>query len=532
MRIRHNVTFFPERGGSESYKQPLGKCWKRYTSTTFEQPSYKVDSALGTPVPWGGHLGRCHGLRIIHPANKQNNNNNTITTIMKNPPVTRKRRVNTILNHPVLKASELVSASGLGAGRRSGVGQAILSDIDRVTDGALRKAINVMSGDTIFKNKSKKALRKEQSRFGDGTKAGTGIKGKVNIRKPRKQSYGMSATQIAAPASLGISTLKTPAAQTRTSNGVRVRNRELVIATINGSSAFTVAAQIPINPGLSGTFPWLNLQAQQYESYKIHSLKAIYIPVTNSTVSGSIMIIPDYDASDMEPLTEIAAANNIGAMESVVWNSMEMKLNPKEMMVPGPKKYVRGTMVGGDLKTFDAGLIYVCTNNCSITTIIGKLWLEYDIEFFSPQTASANVQNYPKYHTEYYINGNQSITKNILTTVNFINPIYDPLRTSVTAGLVTPPAGCYLVEFTITAYDSTPETNLLTVTNTGTSTLLTPGGFTCSYGTGATSNTTTAAGCFLVYVTPGQTLGLNITLTGATGPLVITNQSRMIISAA
>lgn len=170
----------------------------------------------------------------------------------------------------------------------------------------------------------------------------------------------------------------------------RIRHRELLDPSVLGSTTYNVQSVIELNPGLEATFPWLAPQALQWEQYIAHHIAVIYIPIAPTDTQGTITISPSYDPSDPEPTTEQQLSNAVDTVEVTVWQRTKVPLRKAAMMTPGPKKFIRGAMVAGDIKTFDAGVLYVATNNCANTNPIGKLWIEYDFEFFVPQN-SPNV---------------------------------------------------------------------------------------------------------------------------------------------
>jgi hypothetical protein len=68
-----------------------------------------------------------------------------------------------------------------------------------------------------------------------------------------------------------------------------------------------------------------------------------------------------------------------------VWKNLELKLDVSALMGLGPRKFVRDSVRAGDLKTYDAGFVVIATVTGANTNTIGKLFVEYDIEFFTPQ---------------------------------------------------------------------------------------------------------------------------------------------------
>jgi hypothetical protein len=166
----------------------------------------------------------------------------------------------------------------------------------------------------------------------------------------------------------------------------RIQHREL-IASIAGTSGFTVANSFSINPGLAASFPWLSTQAVGWEQYKFHKLRFCYYTRCSTATAGSMMMVPDYDAADAAPANEQIASSYRDVVEEAPWiPEVCCRLDPQAMMEPGNRKYVRtGALAANlDVKTYDSGSFFVCTTDGSATNW-GKLWVEYDVEFFVPQ---------------------------------------------------------------------------------------------------------------------------------------------------
>lgn len=172
-------------------------------------------------------------------------------------------------------------------------------------------------------------------------------------------------------------------------NSTRIVHRELV-ASIVGSAAFAVNQSIPLNPGLASSFPWLSSQAQAWEQYRFNRLKFCYYTRTGSSTSGSVQLVPDYDAADAAPASEQIASSFEDVVEDAPWKDLESVLNPQAMFPMGPKKFIRSGALPAnlDIKTYDAGQMFVCTTDGAAVNW-GKLWVEYDVELSVPANPAA-----------------------------------------------------------------------------------------------------------------------------------------------
>jgi hypothetical protein len=175
-----------------------------------------------------------------------------------------------------------------------------------------------------------------------------------------------------------------PARIQSSKNSVRIKHKELV-ANISGSVDFTVALSMALNPGLSTSFPWLASQAAAWETYHFHSLRYCYHTRTGTGVPGSVILAPDYDASDAAPSSELAVSNYEDMREDAPWKDVCSILNESAMYPLGPRKYIRNGALSSnvDVKTYDVGTMHICTIDGTAVPW-GKLWVEYDVTLETP----------------------------------------------------------------------------------------------------------------------------------------------------
>lgn len=165
-----------------------------------------------------------------------------------------------------------------------------------------------------------------------------------------------------------------------TNDGIRIRKREL-LSSVTGSVNFAIANSYALNPGVASSFPWLSTQAAGWEQYKFHKLKYCYYTRTGTSTPGSVILVPDYDAADAAPTSEIQAMDYKDAKEEVPWVvEFCCDLNPKAMFPNGGTKFIRqGTVPNTDIKTYDAGNFFAITTDGTAVNW-GKLFVEYDVE--------------------------------------------------------------------------------------------------------------------------------------------------------
>ncbi len=206
----------------------------------------------------------------------------------------------------------------------------------------------------------------------------------------RNMAYGSIQRAVSAPVSMA-STVRNiqPKISYNGSNSCCIMHREL-IATINHSSSFATTS-FALNPGLSATFPWLAPMAAQWEQYKFKKLIFNYVTRTSTTTVGSVLLAPDYDASDSAPSSEVNMASYQDCVEDVPWKNLVCRLNAASMHIIQQRKYLRTGAIpsGTDVKLYDVGNFFVGTTGGVNTDPIGKLYVEYEVEFYVPQKESS-----------------------------------------------------------------------------------------------------------------------------------------------
>lgn len=199
-------------------------------------------------------------------------------------------------------------------------------------------------------------------------------------RKPRRA--GQRASNSAPAAYSAGYEFKRPA-QGNFGAAYRVKHSEL-LTTVVGSEDYATA-NFKINPGLIDTFPWLSTIALKYEQYTVRMMRFRFVTRVGTGTHGSVILSPDYDAGDAPPNTEQEATSTANAKEDVPWKNFAVNLVQSSMHPNGNRKFTRGGLVVGDIRNFDVGQLTVATVGMSNATGVGKLWVDYVIDFYVPQ---------------------------------------------------------------------------------------------------------------------------------------------------
>lgn len=240
------------------------------------------------------------------------------------------------------------------------------------------------------------------------------------------------------------------------------------IGEVLGSVAFATTAYA-IQPGIAATFPWLSRQAPQWERYKFNSLEFYYRPEVSAYAtngqSGKVILNADYDASDAPPTTKQQVEDSMPHADCMPYNSVSLKLNPKQLAEPG-RKYVRAGPVPAstDIKLYDGGVLNVSTYGNQNTSAMGELHVRYSVTFEVP-ILDSTTSAFPNRSVSLFTTGSTSATSQscgatgVATQALLANAAANGLGCVNTAGSVLVPAGNYLIDMT-TNFNSTTNLNV------------------------------------------------------------------------
>lgn len=182
-----------------------------------------------------------------------------------------------------------------------------------------------------------------------------------------------------------------PGAKMRSNGNItRVTHREF-ISDITSNAAGFATTNIAINPGNATAFPWLSAIAANYESYTFKKLAYRYVPLCPTSTQGRITMAIDYDARDSIPSSKAVLSSYQGSVATPVWQQGLCVATSSNLVKFTKQRYVSGPTVpaNSDIKTYHLGYFILGTSNTpAASTQLGELWVEYDVEFQTPQIAS------------------------------------------------------------------------------------------------------------------------------------------------
>jgi len=174
-----------------------------------------------------------------------------------------------------------------------------------------------------------------------------------------------------------------------TSRRMQTISEDEYIGEINGSVGFATTSY-PCNPGQASMLPWGNKIAALYEEYDFVKLEYYYkrevSEYATQGTTGKIMLSFDYDASDTGPTTKQQVEDSVPHMDGMPSDPV-IRLNIDCARIrKNASKYVRpgAQPANTDIKTYDAGNLYVSTYGNQNTTNLGELRVKYTLRLSEP----------------------------------------------------------------------------------------------------------------------------------------------------
>lgn len=234
-------------------------------------------------------------------------------------------------------------------------------------------------------------------------------KSKKNKTKAKKTGQSPNQVKVLAPASVGQrQTIKKPRTRTSKSGNYCVSHSELVDSII-GNNDF-VNSSFTINPGVQSVFPWLSQIAPNYESYKFKKLHFRYVPSVGSQQSGTMYMAPEFNNNDLPPTDESQLASYDDCVTGSVWTNHVYRCSAQNLN-KRKSYFVRSGSLpsNADVDLYDVGYLNITALDCGSTLKVGKLWVDYDVEFMTPQSAQPGVGR--ALSAKFTANGEVAMTK-------------------------------------------------------------------------------------------------------------------------
>lgn len=195
-----------------------------------------------------------------------------------------------------------------------------------------------------------------------------------------------------APVAIGNRTHTVDPKITVMANGnTRVVHSEYYGDLVGSTLPFWIAEIIALNPGMINSFPWLNEIASRFENYKFKKLNVRFLTERPTTESGYVAIVPDYDPHDLQPVSKTAAFQYQGVAKCAPWENMTQVNAKPNLHKVGKEFFVRQGILPGatDIALYDTGNIFICVGGNSGAVTLGEIWIDYEVELYTPQLDSS-----------------------------------------------------------------------------------------------------------------------------------------------
>lgn len=194
------------------------------------------------------------------------------------------------------------------------------------------------------------------------------------------------------------------------------------VANVVGTSAFTLAQTLYLNPGNTTLFPIFSQIAATYERYRCNFLRftyetRAYTAVNSASAAGLVLLATNFDPDDASFVNDTQMENYVGCAKGPVY----APIIEHDVVVAGRGRKARGSMgdfslndyfvyssanslspVTGAGKFYDMGLFQCATSGNAETDTIGELFVEYSFTMINPKQQTPIAQNVIAAH---YSNG-------------------------------------------------------------------------------------------------------------------------------
>lgn len=223
------------------------------------------------------------------------------------------------------------------------------------------------------------------------------------------------------------------------------------IAVLNASVTFQ-ATPFVLQPGLAANTPWLAQISTLYQKYKIHKWEYYYKPIVSEFdpigQRGKVIMSFDSDVAGLNLTTFQQAEGMQPHVDFMPYQKASLPLSGRLYSQTNTGLFVRSgaAPAGADPKTYDAGVLYVCTQGMSGSGSMGELHARYVVELINPilPNTVAPPLNYSL--TNLYQSG-KALTSGVRVTADALLFSANGLNIDVNGGNVTMPAGIFRLDF-------------------------------------------------------------------------------------
>lgn len=189
---------------------------------------------------------------------------------------------------------------------------------------------------------------------------------------------------------------------------VRIRRREFVKNVISDGTDFSLDS-ILVQPGFVEPFPYCSTIAPAFKKYKINGLVYEFISNVSGYSSvpamGAVVLAFDPNQGDEPPSNKVALENLWCTVDAkpdknvVLGVECDPKLTPYEQYFVRTGDTPNTANVAEDFGKAYVGLVGLPTSVYTQGTVVGELWVTYDITFFNPAMPLLQTGFFNRYAT-------------------------------------------------------------------------------------------------------------------------------------
>ena len=237
------------------------------------------------------------------------------------------------------------------------------------------------------------------------------------------------------------------------------------------SNDFHTLERFEINPGVFTSFPLLSQFAQHFEEYDfiqcIFEFKSL-VTNGNSTAAGSVMLCPNYNASNPNLPDKRSIENASGSVSGKVTGSLFCGIEcANDKTAYGGIKYVRTVDIdSAGRRMYDLGFLQIATQGVPQGLAIGELWCRYKVRLSKMKVGGLKLPSVGSGALLQCIGAPAIDTKRNVMPFNYLTAFaHTPTMPDVPIG-GTLLAGDDIASISLTNAEATDNTNkrLLTIT--------------------------------------------------------------------
>lgn len=219
-----------------------------------------------------------------------------------------------------------------------------------------------------------------------------------------------------------------------TDGAMVVRHREYICDIASTGSAFNIAFQGTVNPGIKTSFPWLSDIGMKFSQYRVEGMVFHFVSTSGSLSTtqalGEIIMAANYNVTDPVFSNKQQMLNEIMAVSKVPSIDAELGIECESHQTPTKLLYVRGSSIPGvqDPRFYDLCNVTVATQGQTAAVTLGELWVTYQIALYKPSLSQPGAYGgYARYdYAGAYTptaNWNTFATKTV--GIAYMDPIFD-----------------------------------------------------------------------------------------------------------